>query len=207
MHPESDHHRAWFQWPCAAFLALTLAAPAFAHDDDERREQAEKSPWNTSGMENPCVKNPVIKDERMSEQMVCDSPTGNCGVIRTETRTKQQRDKFEQRQRTRGEGFGRGDFTQVRYSLALDNTLVTRSKRNDTRTVTFNREMGHPQKTTLPFGSTSGSCSSTNIQACASPFVVTIKTETRNGVPVTPEPEADRECKNRDGSDRRHDQD
>ena len=214
MNSESAHHRAWLKWPCAASLAITLTAPAYAHDD-ERREKAERTPWDTTGMENPCVKNPLTdgKGERISEQMVCDSPpegsppTRNCGKISTETRTQRNGNGFEQRTRTRGDGFGRGDFTQVRYSLALDNTTVTRTKREDTRQIIFNREMGHPQKTTLPFGSTSGTCSPTNTQACASPFVVTTKTETVNGVPVRPEPEVDRECKNRDGSLRRDDQD
>lgn len=210
MQPRSGTARAWLHWPCAAALALTLAAPVLAHDN-ERREEAAKSPWDTTGMENPCVKNPLTngKGERMSEQMVCE--TGACGTLRTETRTKGHGDKTEQRSRTRGDGFGTGDFTNVRYSLALDRTTVTRSKRGDTRTTIFNREMGQPQKGTVPFGTSQGSCSANpltfNPAACASPFVVTTKTEIVSGSPRPPETETDRECKNRDGSKRHEDDD
>lgn len=197
------------RWPCAAALALMLLAPsAFAHDDNERREETTKEDWFTF-MRNPCVKNPATngQGERIEEFIQCDNPTGACGTLRTETRTTQKGDKSEQRVRTRGEGFGRGDVTLARYDIRLDNTTVTRTKRNDTRTTIFNREMGHPEKTTLPFGSTSGTCSPANVAACASPFVVTTKSETRNGTPVRPEAEPDMECKNRDGSKRQEHED
>ena len=207
MHPESEPHRDWLKWPGAALIALTLAAPAFAHDD-ERREASD--PWPVF-MRNPCVKNPATmgKGERGEEFIECDpnvNPNG-CGTLRTETRSKQQGDKTEQRTRTRGDGFGRGNVTMVRYSVALDHTTVTRTRRTESRTTVFNREMGHPQKTTTPFGSTSGPCSPTNIPACASPFVVTTKSETVNGVPTKPNAEPDMECKNRDGSPRGENED
>ena len=202
MQPGSEPHRAWLHWPCAAILALITAAPAFAHDND-RREEATKSPWDTTGMENPCVKNPLTngKGERMSEQMVCE--TGNCGTLRTETRSKEHGDKTESRTRTRGDGFGRGDFTQVRYNLALDRNTVTRTKRSDTRTIIVNRELGQPVKTTLPSGDSSGPCTAANVPGCASPFVVTVKTEIVSGSPRPPETETKRSCENRDGSPRK----
>ena len=204
MQSGSEPPRAWLHWPCAAILALITAAPALAHTDDQRREETKEN-W-FAFMRNPCVKNPATmgRGERVEEFIQCDpaaNPNG-CGTLRTETRSKQHGDKTEQRTRTRGDGFGTGDVTLVRYSIALDNTTVTRTKRSDTRTTIFNREMGHPQKTTTATGSTSGTCSPLNIAACASPFVVTTKSETVNGVPTKPNAEPDMECKNRDGSRR-----
>jgi hypothetical protein len=202
MQARSGISRARLHWPCAAALSLILAAPVLAHDN-ERREEAAKSPWDTTGMENPCVKNPLTngKGERLSEQMRCE--TGACGTLRTETRTTGHGDKTEQRTRTRGDGFGTGDFTNVRYNLALDRTTVTRTKRSDTRMTIVNRELGQPVKTTLPTGSSSGPCTAANIPGCASPFVVTTKTEIVSGSPRPPETETKRSCENRDGSPRR----
>lgn len=207
MHSGREPERAWLHWPCAAILALISVAPAFA--DDQRREETKEN-W-FAFMRNPCVKNPVTngQGDRIEEFIQCDpnvNPNG-CGVLRTETRTKDQGDKQEQRIRTRGDGFGIGDVTLVRYSIALDNTTVTRTRPGESRIKVFNREMGHPQKTTTPTGSTSGMCSPINISACASPFVVTTKSETRNGVPTKPDAEPDMECKNRDGSLRTSSQD
>lgn len=208
MHPVSEPQRAWLKWPCAAFLPLILAAPAFANGDERREETKEN--WFAE-MRNPCVKNPATngQGDRIEEFIQCDpnaNPNG-CGTLRTETRSKQQGDKTEQRTRTRGDGFGRGNVTLARYDIALDNTTVIRTRRNDTRVTIFNREMGHPEKTTTPFGSTSGSCSPLNVPACASPFVVTTKSETVNGIPTKPNSEPDLECRNRDGSLRGENQD
>jgi hypothetical protein len=203
MQPGNEHQRGWLHWPCAAILTLIAVTPALA--DDQRREETKEN-WFAS-MRNPCVKNPATmgRGDRIEETIQCDpaaNPNG-CGVLRTETRSKDNGNgKTEQRTRTRGDGFGIGDVTMVRYSIALDNTTVIRTNRNDSRINVFNREMGHPQKTTTATGSTSGTCSPTNIAACASPFVVTTKSETRNGVPTKPDAEPDTECKNRDGSRR-----
>jgi hypothetical protein len=209
MQPGNERRREWLHWPCAAILAVISIAPAFAHNDNERREET-KEQW-FAFMRNPCVKNPATmgRGERTEEFIQCDpnlNPNG-CGVLRTETRSKDHGNKTETRTRTRGDGFGIGDVTMVRYSIALDNTTVTRTQRSDTRISVFNREMGHPQRATLPMGSTGGTCSPLNISACASPFVVTTKSETRNGVPTKPNAEPDVECKNRDGSKRHEDDD
>jgi hypothetical protein len=209
MQPGSEPQRAWRYWPCAAILALSSIAPAFADNDQTRQETKEN--WFAL-MNNPCVKNPAPtngKDDRIDETIECKpeaNPNG-CGILRTETRTKDQGDKQEQRTRTRGDGFGIGNLTLVRYSIALDNTTVIRTRPGESRIKVFNREMGHPQKTTTPTGSSSGMCSPANLAACASPFVVTTKSETRNGVPIKPEAEPDVECKNRDGSPRGPNQD
>lgn len=200
MEAASEAERAWRYWSCAAILTLVSVAPAAA--DDQRREET-KDDWFTS-MRNPCVKNPATmgRGERTEETIQCDQPNG-CGVLRTETRSKDNGNgKTEQRTRTRGDGFGIGSLTMVRYSVALDNTTVIRTNRNDSRITLFNREMGHPQKTTTTTGSSSGTCSLDNVAGCASPFVVTTKSETRNGVPTKPNAEPDTECKNRDGSRR-----
>lgn len=205
MQSSSGKTRARPHWPCAAALALILAAPpAFADDDEpERRETAEKSPWNTSEVVNPCVKNPATsgKGERLAENMRCE--TGNCGTLRTETRTKRSNGRTETRERTRGDGFGTGEIDNVRYSLALDHTVVTRTTKKDSRTVSFHREMGQPQRSTLPV-SGSSSCTPTSItlEGCASPFAVTTVSETNNGSPKPPRTFTDTECKNRDGSKR-----
>lgn len=196
MQPGSEPHRAWLHWPCAAILALITAAPALADNDQTRQETKEN--W-FAVMRNPCVKNPATngQGERVEEFIQCDpavNPNG-CGVLRTETRTKDQGDKQEQRTRTRGDGFGIGDVTLARYNIALDNTTVIRTRPSESRIKVFNREQGYPQQT-------SGTCSPTNLRACASRFVVTTRSETRNGVPTKPDAEPDEKCKNRDGSNR-----
>ena len=196
MHSGSEPERSWLHWPCAAILALSSIAPAFADNDQTRQETNEQ--W-FANMRNPCVKNPATMGEgdRIEEFIQCDpnvNPNG-CGILRTETRTKDQGDKQEQRTRTRGDGFGIGDVTLVRYNIALDNTTVIRTRPGESRIKIFNREQGQPQK--FP-----GTCSPTNIRACASRFVVTTRSETRNGVPIKPDATPDEHCSNRDGSPR-----
>src|SRR4029450_2113288 len=99
-----------------------------------------------------------------------------------------------------GGGVGIGEVTAARYNIALDNTTVIRTRPGESRIKVFNREQGFPQQI-------SGTCSPLNIRACASRFVVTTRSETRNGVRTKPDAQPDEHCSNRDGSPRGQNED
>jgi hypothetical protein len=198
-----ENRQQRLRWPCATALVMMLAAaPAFADGGRCDRPPPESSPWQ-SEMDNPCFKNPATfgRGERIVEHISCRR-AGGCGTLTTTSRTCEQGNGFEQRTLTEGDGFGTGEVSQVVYDLGLKNLTVTRSRTNSSRVIIRNREMGNPKRPEVKLATNTGGCSPTNLQACASPFFVETRSETRNGVPVKPTAEPDTECKNRDGSKR-----
>jgi hypothetical protein len=203
----SKTRRERLHWPLASALVLMLAAaPAFG-DDGERRERGD--PYEPH-LRNPCFKDPAFNGKKRCNDMTqacetvdCDPATNpnGCGTQRTTTKTSPAKDgRTETRMRREANGFGVGSISHVKYTVAEDDLTVFRTKAGTTRITVRNREQGDPQRR-------SGTCSVTNKAACASPFVTTIRTETVNGIPTRPETEPDEKCKNRDGRDRRDDED
>jgi hypothetical protein len=213
----SKTRRERLHWPLAAAAVLMLAAaPAFG--DDERHERGD--PYFPS-LRNPCFKDPATNGQKRCsdttqecEFVECNAaqnPNG-CGTQRTTTKDSPAKDgRTETRIRRQADGFGTGNVSLVKYTVAEDDLTVIRTRAGTTRIVVRNRDQGSPQRKSGLFGSTStsGACSLTNPDksGCASPWVNTVRTETVNGVPTKPESEPDVKCKNRDGRDRRDDED
>jgi hypothetical protein len=217
-----SQQRKGLYWACASALVLMFtAAPVFADDEGKRTE--EREPYFPE-MRNPCTKDPVTMgrtrcsktNPEACEQITCDPalhPYG-CGSQVVTTRTKAEKNgRSETRTRTQASGFGEAVPTTVTYRVATDNLTVMRTTPNTTSIIVRNRDMGNPDRPALPVGMTAGSSCSGAVptQACASPFVVatrnTVFINFANGSVTRVEPEPDVTCKNRDGRDRRDDED
>jgi hypothetical protein len=203
---------------CAtALVVMFAAAPVFANDTEGKRYD-DRKPYYPD-MRNPCTKDPATSgrtrcsdtNPELCDQITCDRPEG-CGTQVVTTRTKPEKNgRSETRVRTQASGFGKGLPTTVTYRVATDNLTVTRMTPNAASFIIRNRDMGNPERPSLPLGMTAGSsCSALNPQGCASPFVVSTRSTTSFSAtgPVTRiEPEPDVSCKNKDGRDRHPDDD
>jgi hypothetical protein len=132
MQPSSGNSRAWPHWPCAAALALIVAAPpAFANGGGGDQVERNSSQTDIAGpIENPCNSCTILFQ----------------GTQKTQTRNTQKANgesEFRFEQTTRGEG--PEDCSQVNYKVDETQRLNTRSNRKMERSEQHFRQRGNPQ--------------------------------------------------------------
>jgi hypothetical protein len=130
----------WLHWPCAA-LVLTLAGPAFAHDDEPREERGTVTKDFPLRGNNRCYgpKAPLT-GEHPGEELE------GTGTYRETKRTTTKRDSVETRTRVQINGRAVGMVSHVNYIFASDDTTTLRMNASNSGTVQRYRETGIPER-------------------------------------------------------------